>query len=66
MHTTGICLSMQFLLVSTKDSNSEDYRENIKFMYVHLWATQSMTQEIKIITNKTVKTKDLMIIQVLN
>jgi len=31
----------------TRDNNSVDYRENINFMYVQLWATQRINHEFK-------------------
>jgi len=49
MHKTGIWSVCNLHWSQTEDNNNVDYRENINFMYVHLWATQSMNQK----TNKT-------------
>jgi len=57
MHITSICTVLCNLhWFQIRVNNSVDYRESKNFMYVYLWATQSMNQEFIIKRLKTVKT----------
>jgi len=47
MHKTGICTVYVISTGIKLEITSVDYWENINFMYVHLWATQSMNQKFK-------------------
>jgi len=55
MHKNGICTVYVNSTGLKLEITSVYYRENIIFMHVHLWATQSMNQEFKFKTAQNSK-----------